>query len=198
MHSLRDFNPHSSDNKFRIQRFRLFKTIVDEILSQKSHCRVLDIGGTPEYWNSFGNELDLERVQISVLNLTMPKMAPSKFIALVGDARNISRWEDFSFDVVHSNSVIEHVGRWAEMTAMAKEVRQTCRPIFCPDAIFLVSYRATCAVSSSSLDAEIMALSHHDEARLWFLAKTSECRRCDKCHSKCTPTRQEAVSVLVS
>jgi hypothetical protein len=127
---LKYFSPHSSSNWFRAQRFRLFKEIVDEVLAKKDSCRVLDIGGTHEYWDSFGEEIDFRRVQVSLLNLTVPKMNSPKLIAFAGDARNISQFEDFSFDVVHSNSVIEHVGRWADMVSMAKEVRRLAKRHF--------------------------------------------------------------------
>lgn len=130
MDSFRYFGPHSSRNRFRAQRFRLFKEIVDDVLSQKTSCRVLDIGGTQEYWSSFGEEIDFDRVQISLLNLTAPKISSSKLVALAGDARNVSQFSDFSFDVVHSNSVIEHVGRWPDMVSMAKEVRRLAARYF--------------------------------------------------------------------
>ncbi len=130
MDSLNYFNPHNSSNRFRAQRFRLFKEIVDEVLAKKNSCRVLDIGGTHEYWTSFGEQIDFGRVQISLVNLTVPKIDSSKIIALAGDARNLSQFEDFSFDIVHSNSVIEHVGRWADMMSMAKEVRRLAARYF--------------------------------------------------------------------
>jgi hypothetical protein len=124
MQPVKHFRPEGADNRFRAQRFRLFKSLVDDILSKQKSCRILDIGGTPEYWERFGNELDASRVDISVLNLAArPETFPHVKV-LVGDARKMGQFNDLSFDVIHSNSVIEHVGRWDDMASMAQEVRR--------------------------------------------------------------------------
>jgi hypothetical protein len=43
---------------------------------------------------------------------------------LKGDACNLLNISDFEFDIAFSNSVIEHVGNWDNMRAMANEIRR--------------------------------------------------------------------------
>jgi hypothetical protein len=126
MKQVADFRPDGADNRFREKRFRLFVEIVDQVLTKNSVCTILDIGGVPEYWSRFGGGLDWSRINVCVVNLNAPAV-PTKLPGLkviVGDARRLDQFADLSFDIVHSNSVIEHVGRWADMTAMAREVRR--------------------------------------------------------------------------
>ena len=112
------------ENRFRVQRFQLFKAIVTHVLSDKRTCRILDLGGTPSYWGAFGADLDWDRVSVCALNTTISETSQPGISTIVGDARNVSEFPDLSFDVVHSNSVIEHVGRWDDMASMASEVRR--------------------------------------------------------------------------
>jgi hypothetical protein len=116
--------PNSMENRFRVQRFRLFKSIVDQVLAHKGTCCILDLGGTPNYWEEFGANLDWGRVSVCALNVTHSKTTHSGITPMVGDARNLPVFQDLSFDIVHSNSVIEHVGRWEDMASMAREVRR--------------------------------------------------------------------------
>src|SRR6516165_6845459 len=69
--------------------------------------------------------------------------------------------------------------------------------IFCPNAVFLVSDRTSCAISSSPLDARVLAVPDPLEANLRILAKAAGCRSGNESHSKCDPSRQatDAVSV---
>jgi hypothetical protein len=120
-------NEQSSDRlktPFRVRRFRLFKTIVDEVLAQKEMCRIVDLGGTPNFWGGLGGELDWSRVSVYTLNVVSLETTHPNITPIIGDARAVPDYDDLSFDIVHSNSVIEHTGRWDDMSSMAREVRR--------------------------------------------------------------------------
>ena len=104
--------PDSVENRFRVGRFRLFRQMVDQVLAEKGTCRILDLGGTLEYWQQFGSQLDWNKVNVYALNLSASETNHPGFTSVVGDARRVSDYDNLSFDIVHSNSVIEHVGRW--------------------------------------------------------------------------------------
>lgn len=83
---------------------------------------ILDVGGRADYWNNVGFE---NIAAIRLLNSSASefdrKASCNLFSAELGDARSLSTYADKSVDLVHSNSVIEHVGAWQDMCAMADE-----------------------------------------------------------------------------
>lgn len=113
-------------NSFRAARGRLLRQqILDLSAKLGRKIRVLDVGGRARYWDNVG----LEGIEsILVQNYAAEELedhpAGSLFSSEVGDARNLSQYADGSFDLVHANSVIEHVGGWSDMEAMAREVRR--------------------------------------------------------------------------
>jgi len=120
-----DFSPTSPTNSFRAKRFRLFRDLVDAVVQAKPAgevCRIVDVGGTVDYWEVFGSELPWDRLSVTVTNRVAIASSSERINTQVVDARDMSEFEDNSFDIVHSNSVIEHVGGWREMMAMAAEV----------------------------------------------------------------------------
>lgn len=87
-----------------------------------AETRVLDIGGTPECW-----DLVAVRPRLVLLNTPRAKAdlaAAAEWVA--GDGRRLP-FADASFDVVFSNSVIEHVGDAASQHEFAREVARVGR-----------------------------------------------------------------------
>jgi hypothetical protein len=124
IYSSKNLRPDGLDNRFRERRFEFFARIVSETLKKNQSCRILDLGGSAEYWSRYGKGLDWTRVTVCSVNRTAAPVKMPGFEAMAGDARRLDQFADNSFDIVHSNSVIEHVGKWDDMVAMAEEVRR--------------------------------------------------------------------------
>ncbi len=82
--------------------------------------RVLDLGGQPHLWQWVERPLD-----ITLLNLpgNGEKIESShhRLTYVEGDACDVKAYADRSFDIVFSNSVIEHVGDAEKQKAFARE-----------------------------------------------------------------------------
>ena len=87
--------------------------------------RVLDIGGVEDTWDYVP-----VRPQLTLLNLyPAPANLPSDIRWVQGDARDIP-FQPGEFDLVFSNSVIEHVGSWSDQKRFADEVVRLGAPFW--------------------------------------------------------------------
>lgn len=121
-----DNSSHTSlAHSMRFKRYKYFMQMVFEL---KKPLKILDIGGTQEYWERMG--LNDSEIQITLLNLSYQNVRSSDFLSVVGDARDLSAYCDKSFDIVHSNSVIEHLFTKDSQILMAAEVRRTGKYYF--------------------------------------------------------------------
>ena len=87
--------------------------------------RIVDLGGRPEYWSIIDRRL-LESMKVHITTVNLEKQAPTSdpmFSQRTGDACALDA-EDNAFDIAHSNSVIEHVGDWAQMEMFARETQR--------------------------------------------------------------------------
>lgn len=117
-------DPKALSRRFRARRFERVAAIVDQIIASKGRCRIVDLGGTRYYWEIADGFLAERAVEITLVNPKEAAAPLGKFEFLDGDATDLSSLPDMSFDFVHSNSVIEHVGDWSKMAAMAANVRR--------------------------------------------------------------------------
>lgn len=114
----------SFSNSRRSRRFEAFATIVDRLLTEQERpVRILDIGGTNSFWENRGwaGRTDVE---IVLVNLAAEERVHANIDPRAGDATDLSEFADGSFDIVFSNSVIEHLQTRARQAAMAAEVRR--------------------------------------------------------------------------
>lgn len=86
--------------------------------------RVLDLGGSKAYWQATMPVWDRLPLDITIVNLGAPIQDEGPYHLRPGDACDMADHADGSFDFLHSNSVIEHVGHWRQMSAMARQVRR--------------------------------------------------------------------------
>lgn len=111
--------------QFRRKRFSFFLSLLSRL---ERPVRILDIGGTESYWKMMGLNAD-DDIHVTLLNLEHEDITLPNMKSLVGDARKI-HLQDSSFDVVFSNSVIEHVGTYQDQLQMAQEVQRVGKCYF--------------------------------------------------------------------
>jgi hypothetical protein len=116
---------YSGDNfvsRWRAQRMSRFL----ELVNPPPRARIVDLGGTAHLWTLIDHEFAVTLVNLpGTYDLAREKAAALGVTLVEADACDMhDRFEDQSFDVVFSNSVIEHVGDAAKQDAFAREVRR--------------------------------------------------------------------------
>ena len=119
---------YSTVNRFRQRRGRLLRSQIETLADHLGRdIVVLDVGGRSDYWANVGlariARIDLLNYNPAELDWPFPGDTPvGIFTRRLGDARDLRDFPDASVDLIHSNSVIEHVGGWSDMSAMASEM----------------------------------------------------------------------------
>ena len=112
--------PTSLANKLRSQRFHGFEALVAPL---RRPLTILDVGGTTSFWEK-RQWAGRQEFQITTLNLSPEEQRYENIKPVVGDATQLSEWADKSFEVVFSNSVIEHLFSLDKQRRMASEIRR--------------------------------------------------------------------------
>lgn len=111
-------------NVHRARRFEAFARLVDGMLAERpGPIRILDIGGTNAFWATRG-WAGRKDVEVVLANLEVEPRLHDNLEPVQGDATDLSAFPDQSFDIVFSNSVIEHLETYERQAAMAREVRR--------------------------------------------------------------------------
>lgn len=124
---------YSPVNRFRKKRGVALRARIAALADRLGRdVVILDIGGRPDYWANVGldriGRIELVNVDPAELERTYSGEAPADFFhPRLGDACDLSHYPDQSIDLIHANSVIEHVGGWNAMGKMASEMRRVGR-----------------------------------------------------------------------
>jgi len=125
--------------RLRGERSELFSRFVEAIRKseglEQDTIRIVDIGGTFAWWRNFSERLTQynRRIEILLVNPAIDLENQSlnyqgiSISARIGDARNLSAFQDQEFHVAFSNSVLEHVGVFSEQERMVCEIKRVAK-----------------------------------------------------------------------
>lgn len=105
------------------------KLFFDLLATVPRPLRILDVGGIENFWKAIGYEPE-DGVEITLLNLERVEVSEPGMISVSGDACDLSQYGDDSYDIVFSNSVIEHLFTLENSAKMANEVRRVGKRYF--------------------------------------------------------------------
>ncbi len=118
---------------FRPRRLQQFRDLFPEVMTD---IKILDVGGTTYQWDYLNSP-----ASVTILNTTVSDIAQtnSDYSFVQGDGRNLA-FQDKAYDLVFSNSVIEHVGQPGDQQDFAREMRRVGKMVYCqtPNKWFFV------------------------------------------------------------
>jgi hypothetical protein len=132
-------NANSTSAKARAMRARLFGSLVERVVARdpmRGRVRILDIGGTVNFWRLNAVYMPASLIEsIEVVNIPPVDeedvvIEGIRIIAYGGDALDVKTLRASQYDIVHSNSVIEHVGNLSDQKLFADIVRKISRHHF--------------------------------------------------------------------
>jgi hypothetical protein len=118
--------PGSLAARARQRRHALLRSLLDPL---PRPLRIVDLGGTEAFWEHSGLLRD-PGLEIVLVNQTAPAPRAAALRGASADLRKPLAFADREFDVVFSNSVIEHLGSRESQETMARECARIGRRYF--------------------------------------------------------------------
>lgn len=139
----------SIGSRLRARRIAPLLAEIDAVHRARGRVEVIDIGGTDAYWRIVPTAfLEQRQVRITIVNLPSVELpadhGPFSFVH--GDGCALANFSDRSFDIAHSNSVLEHVGGWENMLRFARETRRVAHGYFVQTPNFWFPLEPHCMV----------------------------------------------------
>ena len=113
-------NSRSLSNTLRTRRFQRFEALIADL---PRPLRIVDLGGTPEFWEQRG-WAGRSDIHITTINLQARITPHANITCECGDLLDLHHLPDESFDIAFSNSVIEHLFTVENQRLMARAMRR--------------------------------------------------------------------------
>lgn len=85
-------NSKSIASQLRQQRFRIFSEMINDL---PGTVKILDVGGTQNYWEMMKVDSSLmKKVKVTLLNTHQQETTLPNFFSLIGDARYMLQFEN--------------------------------------------------------------------------------------------------------
>lgn len=126
-------NPNSLSGRMRRKRLQVLYQMIVDYHSAVGHVRIIDVGGTQRYWKVVSRSfLENHGVHITLVNTEPDEdfLEDQLFDTVYADGCNLGQFGDKSFNIGHSNSVIEHVTSLEMMERFAGEMRRVSQSLF--------------------------------------------------------------------
>ena len=110
---------------FRKSRSRLLVEQIDRLAARLDRpVRILDVGGRARFWDTVETN-NIASIAIANIHEADISATSAKFNmrGVYADALDLSRFNDGQFDMVVSNSMIEHLGSWKNIKACAAQLQ---------------------------------------------------------------------------
>ena len=131
-----NFNGNLS-SRFRRKRFKIFQNYL--IRAKLTNPRILDVGGTDDYWNQI-NLIFGTNFQPIINNISKDELNQSNFSGIVDDGKCLSSVKDNTFDIAYSNSVIEHLSTFEEQQEMVDNLQRVAQYYFVQTPAFIFPF----------------------------------------------------------
>ncbi len=119
-------DPGSLACRLRAKRFNLFLSLISDL---EAPVRIVDLGGTVNFWETMGVAGD-SSFHVTVVNIDPQDSSFSNIRFVEADATNLSMFHEDEFDVGFSNSAIEHLFSFENQKKMASEILRVAKSIW--------------------------------------------------------------------
>jgi len=125
---LKNANQNNPDSISNMQRQKRFNVFVEFSKQFNSPVKIIDIGGSDYYWKNLLEKMP-GGLKVTILNVEKQK-PEAGFEYICHDARNLDFIRDKEYDIVYSNSMIEHLEDFDSQKNLAGEIMRIGKKYF--------------------------------------------------------------------